>query len=417
MKNLLAIFVFALAASTAAAQQVKDLDKFIALGRFMEADAAVTAYMANPKTSDKAVGWYYRGLIDYNLSNDSTLPAAQSLAKKTSSFEAYKKYQAMDPKAENLAGEKYRPFLLLYAGFFDLGAASFNKGEFKNSYAAFAKALEAEEYAVSRGYSYDEIKFTAFDTALIKNTAMAASRSGDTTSAMKYYAMFPERNIAGADNRVVYQVLLDHFISIKDKVTATKYLKTAQQLYPQDKDVWSDYSLRLVSKEDKAALYAEYDKIIADNPKNFPVAYNYSVELYNSLYASGETRPADIAGTRKKLTELLNIAIPNDTSMDALMLMTNHLFNITAEYSVEESTEKVAAKKVEKNKKTVAAANAVIPYAEKVIQFIDAKPQTSVRNRADKKNVLGFLMDIYSIKGDAKKSAEYDKLRREVKIQ
>lgn len=416
MKKILIFLVFAALTETTIAQAVKEIDKFVILGRWADADAAVNAYMANPKTADKPVGWYYRGMVDLYQSNDSSLSPSQSLAKKNSSFNAYKKYQMLDPKAESLLEEKYRPYLMLYAGFYDLGAAAFNKKDFGTSYQSFTKALEAEEYIVSKGYAYDEIKFAAFDTALIMNAAMAASQGKDTVNAILLYSRFLDKGIVGEDSKQVYEIVIDHYVRRGDATNANKYIKIAQERYPTDKDIWNEYAVKLIGKDNKEALFAQYDKLLAEDPNNFNISYNYAVELYNSLYATGETRPVDQAATKKKLSQLLTTAMASDKGIDATMLMTNHLFNITAEYSVEESTEKVAAKKVERKKKTVDAANAVIPYAEKVITYINAIAEPTVRQKADKKNVLGYLMDIYSIKGDQKKADEYDKLRREVKI-
>lgn len=417
MKKVFTFFILATIAGSTMAQSVKDIDKFIVLGRWAEADAAVKAFMANPKTSAKPEGWYYRGAVDFTLSNDSALSVSQQLAKKTSSFDAYKKYQMMDDKAPNLAEEKYRPYLLLYAGFYDLGAATFNKKDFNNSFKSFSKALETEEYIVSKGYSYEEIKFAAFDTALILNTAIAASQAKDSISAIKLYSRFLDNSIGGEESMPVYEIVIDHYVKSKDAENANKYIKIAERVFPKNLDLWNEYEVKLIGKENKEALYAQYDKLLALDPNNFNIAYNYAVDLYNSLYAAGETRPADPAATKTKLTSLLKAAIISDKGIEATMLMTNHLFNITAEYSVDETSEKVPAKKIERKKKTIEAANAVIPYAEKVMTYLNAIAQPTSRQNADKKNVLGYLMDVYSLKGDNKKADEYDKLRRDVKIQ
>jgi tetratricopeptide (TPR) repeat protein len=305
---------------------------------------------------------------------------------------------------------------MIYAGFYDLGAAAYNKKDFRNSFQAFSKALEAEEYIVNKGYKFDEIKFAAFDTALIMNAALAAVQSNDTVGSIMLYSRFLDNGIVGEDSKQVYEIVVDHYVRKGDVANANKYIKIAKERYPESKDVWNEYAVKLIGKDNKEVLYAQYDKMLSEDPTNFTISYNYAVEIYNSLYAAGETRPTDLVSSKKKLTELLNIAISSDKGMDASMLMINHLFNITAEYSLEENAEKVAAKKVEKKKKTLDAANAVIPYAEKVLSYINNIAEPSIREKADKKNILGYLMDIYSIKGDQKKADEYEKLRTAVKI-
>ncbi len=414
-KQLSFLLLLVLSFTFSYAQTMKDVKTNFALQKYKEAQANINAVLADASNASKPEPWYYKGQIYSILSSDSTLNPAQAYNLKLTALEAYKKLQALDAKDEYLSDDKYRPYLYLYDGFYNLGVTQFNAKNYKGSYDAFNKALEVEDYTKNKGYKYTEITFPAFDTALVMNVAAAAYQAKDTSNAIAAYNMFATSNIGGKDAQQVYEILIQHYSAIKDRENATKIIEQARKLYPGE-DLWDDFTVRLAGSGSKEELYKKYDELLAQNPTSFPMAYNYAVELYNSLYAKDEKRPADIAATKAKLTTVLNQAIANDKTADALMLMTNHLFNIGADYSTEQTMATDSKKKADLKKKTEESMTAVIPYAEKVLLYINALPEPTLKDRANKKNVLGYLMDIYDIKGDKVKSDMYKKQRAEVVI-
>lgn len=414
-KQLSFLLLLVLTFTFSYAQTMKDVKTNFALQKYKEAQTNINAVLADAGNATKPEPWYYKGQIYSILSSDSTLNPAQAYNLKITALDAYKKLQSMDSKDEYLSADKYRPYLYLYDGFYNLGVKQFNTKNYKASYDAFNKALEVEDYTKSKGYKYTEITFPAFDTALIMNVAVAAAQAKDTSNAIAAYKMFATSNIGGKDAQQVYEILIQHYSSINDKENAIKIIEQARKLYPGE-DEWDDFTVRLASNGSKEDLYKKYDELLAKNPNSFPMAYNYAVELYNSLYAKDEKRPNDIAAKKARLTTVLNQAIANDKTADALMLMTNHLFNVGADYSTEQTMATDAKKKAELKKKTDESMTAVIPYAEKVLQYINTLPAATSKDRANKKNVLGYLMDIYDIKGDKVKSEMYKKQRAEVII-
>ncbi len=415
MKKIFFFSFFILVSSSLLAQSLKDVKKFLYTNKYKEAQTEVNNFLAVPANASNSEAWYYKGQIYNQLSVDSTLSFDQSLAMKNTAYDAFIKAQTLDPKDVMMKEDKYRPYLILYDGYYNLGVSQFNSKNFSGSYTGFKKAMELEDFIKAKGYTYDEIKFSPFDTSLTMNMAIAAYNAKDTASAMNVYMKFADANIGGETNQQIYEVLVDHYVRKGDKENAAKILAKARQLYPAN-DAWDGYEVKLAAGGDMAAKFAKYDEILKGNPTSFAMAYNYGADMYNSLYARGEERPKDPEATKIRLTEVLNQAIANDKGIDGLLLMTNHKYNIAADLSTDLSMAKDPKAKAELKKKTDAAFLEVVPYAEKVIAHYNKLPETTSGDRATKKNVLGYLMDVYDITGNKAKADEYQKLRTAVVI-
>ena len=409
------LFLLSVTGSTLMAQSLKDVKKYLYTNRYTEAQTEVNKFLAVPANANNAEAYYYKGQVYNILSADSSLSFSQAYAMKNTAYDAFKKYQELDAKDEMMKDEKYRPYLILYDGFYNLGVQQFNAKDFKGSYNGFNSALTVENYIKDKGYTYDEIKFSPFDTSLNMNLAITAYNDKDTVKAMDTYMRFVDANIGGPNNETIYEVLIDNYIRKNDKANAEKVIAKAKALYPAN-DSWDGYAVKAAAGGDMKAKFAKYDEILQSNTTSFPLYYNYAADMYNSLYARGEERPSDIEATKKRLTEVLALAIPLDNGIDGLLLMTNHKYNVAADLSTEQSMAKDAKTKAELKKKTDAAFLEVVPYAEKVIAHYDAMPETTSGDRATKKNILGYLADVYDITGNKAKADQYTKLRAAVVI-
>ena len=56
-----------------------------------------------------------------------------------------------------------------------------------------------------------------------------------------------------------------------------------------------------------------------------------------------------------------------------------------------------------------------ILYSDQVVKFYEGMTDLKPKQSANYKIVLGYLTDIYNLKADAKKSAEYEKKRAALK--
>ncbi len=416
------IFLFAIIASlsmSAMSQSMKEIEKMVVLQKFDQAKTLIDQFLAVPANAEKADGWYYKGRIYNVLGNDTSLSSAAKFNMKEQAFDAFKKYQDLDQKQELLDDEKHHSFLELYAAFYDIGAARYNTQDPAGSHQAFKKALEVEELIVKNNYKYSEIEFGAFDTTLVMNVAVTADQAKNRAAAIPYFKMIADRGIGGASNQQSYEIVIDYLTKQGDTTQAVAYIDKARKVYPTNA-LWDDLEVKL-SSGNQSVMFAKYEDLIAKNPKSFPLAYNYAVEIYNSLYGSKGEAPKDEMAAKNKLTEILNIAVANDEGHDAQSLLTNHLYNVFADYNQEYNKLGTAAanakKKAEVKKLMDAAGDAAIVPAKAVIKAVEAMPEITNREKAQKKTIYGFLVDIYSIKGDAKTSADYEALRKAVVMQ
>ena len=60
--------------------------------------------------------------------------------------------------------------------------------------------------------------------------------------------------------------------------------------------------------------------------------------------------------------------------------------------------------------------NELIPYGEKMVSFLSGKTTLTTKQKINYKQVAGYLSDAYRVKGDLKKSAEYDKITDSIKF-
>ena len=420
MKKLLLIATFVAGGMGLKAQTLDDVTEQLKKQQYKEAKASIDKYLADAKNSNNADAWYYKGRAYNSLSYDATVAKPEAYQLKVDAYDAFKKNQQLDPKEIRMKSEMYSSYLDLYFGLFDLGATQFNAKNYDLAYDAFRKALEVKDFILAKQYTYTQAKLYPLDTALVLNTAITATQLKKDDEALKYYTKLTSANVSGKDYEDVYMLVAEAYAKKNDLAQLTPFLAKAKSLYPGN-DYWNELELKQLStKGDKTALYAKYDELIAANPSSFSLPYNYSIEMYNSLYGQDE-KPADIAATQAKLTETLKKAIANDKGIEASVLMSNHLFNNAAEYSSKalqikgtkpEDLKKKAELKAVYNKKM----DEFIPYAESVVAYYDGKDNLKATQKATYQNVLVYLSDVYNAKGDAKKAAEYDKKRSAIKF-
>ncbi len=419
MKKYCFMAVLLLAGIAVSAQSLEDINKYHVLGQNKKAKELVDQFLANPKNAGKAEAWYYKGRIYNAVSKDSAVTVSEAMKLKTDAFEAFKKYQQLDPKEVSLKNDQYVWFFDLYNGYFDLGAKEYNKKSYEGAFEGFKNALAVEDYTRSKGYEYNGYRFPVMDTSLIQNTAMAAYQAKDTASGVAFYRKIIDANVGGEQFLPVYETIAKYYLDKKDLANMNAMLDKGRSIYPKD-DFWTELEVEYVSKNGtKEDLYAKYDELMKRYPTEYRWPYNLSVELFNELY-TGDTKPANVLAIKGKLTEVLKnaIAIQGDKAADAKMLMTRHTYNDAYDY--QDSAKKIKGMKPEDVKKRNDAKafflkkiDECIPYAESVVSFYSAQATLKPVQKANLKIVLDILSQLYTAKGDAKKAAEYDKKKAE----
>ncbi len=422
MKKVLFLISLVALTNFSIAQSLDDIGKLIDSKKFAEAKAGIDKYVATEKNANNSDGFYYKGRIYNSLSREAATSKLDAYNYKITAFEAFKQNQTLDKKDFRMSLEFYNSYLDLYLGFYDIGAQLFNDKNYTAAYNSFAKAQEVENYILAKKYTYTEYKVNALDTSLILNTGAAALQAKDTASGINYYTKITDANLVGKDYEQVYQFLASYYRSKGDKTNMQPIFEKGKKLYPES-SYWSEFEMANLSEgSDKTAMFAKYEELYTKDPTNFTNTYNYAVELYNVLYYK-DAKSLDIAKA-DKLTQILKSAVAVDKTNDANMLMSNHLYNYAAEYSTKAALIKEGKlakpadllKKKQLNTSAIAKMDELIPYAENGIKYFEAQKELKTRGKINYQLVAGYLADVYRVKGNAVKSAQYQKLKDSIKF-
>ncbi len=396
-------------------QSLDDINDMMGKLQYKEARTGIDKYLSNPKKVNDADAYYYKGRIYNSLSHDSTVPQPEQLILKNDAFDAFKKNQELDSKDVYLSLETHTSYLDLYYGLYDLGARSYNSNNYENAISSFKKAIEVETFIIDKKYEFPQTNLNRLDTALVLNIAACAIQIKNVPLAIEYYTKITNANASGPDFKEVYQYLVDHYSKNGDEANFNAILQKAKRIYPNE-EYWVDAELKAVSKKgDKASLFSKYEELIQQDPSSFVMPYNYAVEIYNSLYGKEASNQGDIVMSQK-LTEIIKKAIANEDKADitATMLMSNHLYNMSADlFNSANMIKSTKPEDVKKKNDMKAVANKsmdeCITYSELALKYYEAIPSKTPIQKANYKIVLGYMADIYGLKKNPVKAAEYEK--------
>jgi hypothetical protein len=411
MKKFLCLMLILAGFNAGFAQSIDDAKKAIDKADWGLAKKAIDAAMASEKNASKPEAWYYKGVIYNECSKKDDLLAACPNCK-MDAFEAFKKYQVMDPKNVYMVLEQNVRLFDLYNGFFDLASKAYEAKDYAAAYNSFSNASMVEDYIRDKGFEYNGFKFGTIDTSLVQNMALSARLAKNDADAVKNYERLVAINLSGPANLEMYQYLAQYYIDTKNQAALNTILEKGKTLYPGD-EYWTEVEIDQVDKKDKPALFAKYEEVMAKNTGSYTVVYNYGVELFNYMYV-GDSRPADFDAKKTKLDEVLKKALAIKNSPEANMLMARHLYNDV--YDTQDAIKKIKGTKPEDAKKRVElkgiagkVADECIKYADAAVKLYTALPKLKPIEKANYKNALGILESMYGYKGNAAKADEYKK--------
>ncbi len=407
----LTMLVFAFAAMS---QNLESINDLMGEFKYKEAKTAIDKYLSNPKKATDAEAWYYKGRIYNALSNDSTVPQSELLALRKDAFAAFQENQKLDKKDVFLALEAHVSYLNVYYGFYDLGAKEFNAKNYDGALTAFKWANDVKDFILEKKYTYTDAKLSVLDTSLIMNIGASAIQAKKEPEAIAYYMKIINAGVTGSDYRDIYEYVAEYYSKSDNESAMNEVLAKAKKAYPTY-DYWMELSLRYTSKKgDPAALMAKYEQLIAENPTNFVMSYNYAVELYNSLYGKDAKQAGDSMVAKKLTASLKNTISLEKDDNTANVLMCNHLYNMSSELVNATNAIKVPkGDDIKKKSDLKAASNRAmdecISYSEMAVKYFESISNKTNLQKANYKIVLGYLSDIYTLKKNPAKAAEYEK--------
>ncbi len=145
MKKFLCLALLLAGFNAGFSQSIDDVKKAIDKQDWAAAKKAVDGVLANEKLASKPEAWYYKGLVYNECSKKEDLLATCPDCK-MEAFNAFKKYQAMDPKNVYMVLEQNVRLFDLYNGYFDLASKAYEAKDYASAYTNFSNASMVEDY-------------------------------------------------------------------------------------------------------------------------------------------------------------------------------------------------------------------------------------------------------------------------------
>lgn len=381
--------------------------------KLAEAKTEIDGVLADAKNQKNSEAWYIKAKIYNAISNDNTL-GAQTPDARWTAFEALKKYTETDDKKEILLQiDQYKPVMDIYQNYYKIGAADFNANKHESAFNNFKNCLAVSEFMAQKGWTNVKL-----DTSVVLYTGIAAEKGGRKDDAAIYYAKLADAKVNGEGMVEIYKWLTDYYAKKNDMTNAQKYLGLGRSIYPKD-PFWNGYELDML-KDDKKALFAKYDQIIAENPNDTTALYNYAVELY--LYAYKENpadRPANAAELIAKSGEnMKKVLTLKPDYANANLVLGQIAYNQGVDINNEMKAIKPPAggklKPEEQKKKDDLRAAAMkkfdeaIPYFEKIDQLLGPQGKLHMEEKKNLKEAYDLLITIYDNKGAKDKVKIYE---------
>ena len=259
MKKLLMIaFLFCATTTFAQDKLFKNVMTMFTLpGQIEKAKGEIDKLLADPQNQSKAEGWLWKTRIYSELYFDSVMSKRFPGAGFTA-FDAFKKYEALDPSYKMISDAGWRAADLLYVAGFNAGKKFFEQKKWDSSYAYFVTSAYIGDLYVKKDLKKNGAKF---DTLTTIYTGYAAQNAKKDAEAVKYYTRLADNRIAGEDYKEIYPYILVFYANKKDAASFNKYLAISKELYP--KGDWDDYEVDFLNKAytllQKVELYDKED--------------------------------------------------------------------------------------------------------------------------------------------------------------
>ncbi len=413
MKRVLLTTILAIAVSGIFAQDIKKTKEFITANAWDKAKESIDQTLAVPKNQKSAEAWYLKGKI---YSAVAANPGFKSLAPdgRMQALEAFKKSLELDKTVATtyLTLDQYQPVFTLYTSNFEEAAALYNSEKYVDALQQFKNCTTFGDFIFTNGWGLYKL-----DTTLTYYTALSALNSKNEAEAVTNFTKLGDARVARTpEEATIYRYLAKYYYDKKDEPNMLKYIKTGMELYPKDEYLpllELDY---VREKGDKQALYKKYDEMVAANPNNFDVLFDYGNELFLQTHvADASKRPANYAENCAKIEDLYKkaIAIKPDNA-DALLALGKHYYNIAL--FMEEDVNKLKGtkpedvkKKADLNAQVAETATKSIEPLEKVFNMYDKEGKMKTHEKSNFKSACNLLSYSYEKKKDKTKSDFYQK--------
>ncbi len=417
MKRFLLTTLLASAILGASAQNLEKIKDQVKKKNYTEAKTQIDQFLANEKNAKNSEALYTKAKIYNEIAQDPALAASNPDARWTA-FETLKQYVASDEKGEVilLQLDNYKPLMDMYQGYFKAGAEDYNANRFEPAYGNFKNCLAVSEYMAEKKWSN-----VALDTTVVLYAGISAEKSGKRDDAAVYYGKLAESKVSGEGMVEIYKWLVDHhYNQKKDPAAASKYLELGKSIYPTD-PFWAAFDLDMARDNgDKKILFEKYRSVLAADPNNTSIRYNYAVELYQEGYKPDVAqRPADadqlIAQAKENLEKVIELK-PDYAA--AYLVLGQIQYNQGVDYNNQNKAIRPPAggklkpeelKKKEELRGLIAQKfDAAVPHFEKVDELLGSQGKLKMDDKSYLKDAYDLLITIYDNKGNKDKVKIYE---------
>lgn len=410
MRKLLLSVLLAASISTVFAQKLDDVQEKISKGKYDEAKEKLDKVLADPKGQANANAWYYKGKIYTQLAiQDSTGSLPYNAAKEA--FEAFKKYQEMEPKNTMMILDQNVGLFQLYDMYYNRGVKNYNNKNYAAAFENMKDAVNVESYIAKKGFSYNNFSFPALDTQLVNLTASAGYLAKKEDEAIPYFEQLADAKIKDKEFKEIYGLLVEYYTKKGNQQKADKYLALGRELFP-DNDYWVALEFGNIPASDTLKRLARYEELLQKHPDNYGLALDYATELFNYTYTYDNEKPADYAARQARLQTALTKVLGIQSTAFANYIMAQHLYNEIYDLddalrAVKGTTPAAQAKRKEINAKTDQKYEEFYPYAQKAFDLYSQETDMKAQDKANYRKTINQLIDYYQRKKQADKVTFY----------
>lgn len=395
------------------AQDIKKVRGFYDKKDWVKAKESIDLALANEKEQKNWEAWYYKGLIYGQIAKDANLKATLPDGW-MQSFQAYQKALELDPKqTEVYMMTRSYPVFDNYLELQKEGNNFYNNKDYNNALLYYKQADQVGRFIYKNKWA-----LTAVDTILYYYAGAAAMQAEKMDEAIFYFQKICDSSIAGEGFDVCYRYVTYYYDQKKDEVNAQKYAALGRKMFPTD-TYYDKLDLDKMKKKGIGPdLFKQYEVVIAKEPKDYEMRYDYAAEMFNWLYMD-QKAPADQKVTYfEKVVEQLKACIEiNPKEPDGHLLMGKTYFNEAAAIQdelklVKGSTPADVQKKNDYKKKMEDKMKEALPHLENALAIYDAMTADQLkdkRNKNEYKTTLYLLTDAYRFLGNTEKEKAYQK--------
>lgn len=406
MRKLLLSVILAASFTGVFAQKLEDVQEKISKGKYDEAKEKIDKVLEDPKNQTNASAWYYKGKVYAELARLDTTGSLTYDAQKQA-FDAFKKYQELDPKNVLMTLDQNVGLFQLYDMYYNQGVKNYNKKDYTTAFDKMKNGLEVGSYISKKGYSYNGFAVPALDTQLVNLAATSAYLAKKEDEAIPYFEQLANAKIK--ENKEIYGLLAEYYTKKGDQQKADKYIALGSELFP-DPEYWTSIEFGNPG-DDKPKRFARYEALLQKHPDSYPLAMDYAIELFNYTFAN-EKKPADYVERMDKTSKALEKALSLKSTAIGNFVMSQHIYNQI--YDLDDTLRTINGKTpadVNKRKNITAKENAkyeeLYSYSTKAYDLYTHEPTLKAQDKANLRKVINQLIDYHQRKKQADKVAFY----------